>query len=500
MFTVQSVMLVLLGFLLATLLGFIVAPAYWARAVRLTTERLRRSLPISESEIRADKDRLRAQHAITVHQLQTRVDKAHMSAARQKVEINRREATIGSLERDLTRLNSNLEASENARHVLEQTIMDRVPKVEERLSEARQMLFQRDREMAKLQADTSKTYRALDEAMQINAQQRAEIDRLKSSIATRGPRSSARGGSVGETDMALRSELEALRTRTRDQASLISKLQELVAVNGEVRSGGGLEDESKSAALADVDSGLKGAQDIMKSMAEHDSSAVSEQADKLRELNATIEAQQTEIEKLQAALSVFQDPDAEANTRTLRDSRIALKARVASLEKETAGQAEVIKRLRSELASANDRSARQAAHYMNEMRRLGAGTVQTSVGVAEQGGGNGAAGAKRRPSLANRITETIPAVSADLARTAPLAVTGLSSKNGSAGVEAVMDPQASDDTGHNIEPTDVTDRDLAPVQREQPPPLEKPSDEETKGGSAQRRGGLMQRIAGIGKT
>ena len=212
MFTFQSIMFVSLGFLCALLLGFVVAPAFWARAVRLTTERMRASLPLTEQEISADRDRLRAENAIRVHQLSAKIEQARLFDARQKVEINRRDGTISALQRRLQQIETEREGSENARRVLEATITQRVPEIEARLMEARQLLAKRDAEMTALQNDTGRTFRALDDAMQVNAQQRAEIDRLKVSLAGHGgrPHSAAVGA---ETETALRAELASLNLR-----------------------------------------------------------------------------------------------------------------------------------------------------------------------------------------------------------------------------------------------------------------------------------------------
>ncbi|MFX5480817.1 hypothetical protein ABTD95_19465, partial [Acinetobacter baumannii] len=65
--TIGTAMLVGLGFLIALLLAALIAPAYRRRTVRLTTDALKRTLPLTEAEIRADKDRLRAEHAIRIH-------------------------------------------------------------------------------------------------------------------------------------------------------------------------------------------------------------------------------------------------------------------------------------------------------------------------------------------------------------------------------------------------------------------------------------------------
>ena len=61
---IQSIMLAAMGFTAASLLALLLAPAFWSRAVRLTNQRLRAAMPLSEHEIRADKDLLRAEFAL----------------------------------------------------------------------------------------------------------------------------------------------------------------------------------------------------------------------------------------------------------------------------------------------------------------------------------------------------------------------------------------------------------------------------------------------------
>src|SRR5690606_22597178 len=115
-------MLVALGFFAAGLIGFLLAPIYGRRTARIATDRLRATMPLSSAEITADKDRLRAAYALTIHKLEQKVEKAANSAARQRVELNRRDAAISELEGEIERLESRLDEHENARRVLEQTI------------------------------------------------------------------------------------------------------------------------------------------------------------------------------------------------------------------------------------------------------------------------------------------------------------------------------------------------------------------------------------------
>ncbi|MDP1639712.1 MAG: hypothetical protein Q8L61_02200, partial [Hyphomicrobium sp.] len=188
MITIEMVMLAALGFLTAALLALFIAPLYRRRVARLTTEMLKRSMPLTEAEIRADKDRLRAEAAIRIHKLETKVDEAAEASARQMIELNRRDAVISELEGEVSGQRSSLEEHENARRVLEQTIMDRLPKVEHRLAEARKLLFQRDREIVSLTQASEKQSRALEEVTQINTQQTDEVHRLKAALNTRASR------------------------------------------------------------------------------------------------------------------------------------------------------------------------------------------------------------------------------------------------------------------------------------------------------------------------
>ncbi|MFX8813125.1 hypothetical protein ABTM61_19555, partial [Acinetobacter baumannii] len=87
-------------------------------------------LPLTEAEIRADKDRLRAEHAIRIHNIEAKLEGVTLSSARQKIEVHRRDARISELEGLMGKQTHQIEELENARRVLEQTVTDRLPKIE----------------------------------------------------------------------------------------------------------------------------------------------------------------------------------------------------------------------------------------------------------------------------------------------------------------------------------------------------------------------------------
>ena len=97
----------------------------------------------------------------------------------------------------------------------------------------------------------------------------------------------------------------------------------------------------------------------------------------IRGLKARSEDQAGEIARLRAALSAFEQYDGKS-IGSLSNSKIALKAKLGSAQAQADQQSTTITRLRAELAAAHERLARQAAHFMDEMRRVGAGAVPTS--------------------------------------------------------------------------------------------------------------------------
>lgn len=86
---VQSVLLFSLGFLCAAFLALMIAPAIWRRAVLLTRKRIEASVPLTLNEIQADKDRMRAEFAMSTRRLEMSVKSFREKAAVQVAEINR---------------------------------------------------------------------------------------------------------------------------------------------------------------------------------------------------------------------------------------------------------------------------------------------------------------------------------------------------------------------------------------------------------------------------
>ena len=399
-------MLVLLGFFTAALASFLLAPMYKRRAARLATDEMKRSMPLTSAEIQADKDRLRAEFAISIHKLESKIEQSDFSAARKLVEINRRDAAISALEGEVARMRTFLDEHENARRVLEQTITERLPKVEHRLGEAKKVLSQRDKEIGELSRTSSKHALALEEATQINAQQRDEIHRLNATLTMHAARNreSLRDPRY-DAEVALRAEIEALRAKTRDQSALIGRLQASLTKSGAAAGANGEaapvksdeEIQRLSKDLAEAELALRSAT----STAEAGQTGQSQIDQDLTKLKALSRDQAAEVANLKAALKSYEEGN--ADERTIKESKIALKARLSAVQAQAEEQTATIQTLRAEIAAANEKLARQAAHFMDEMRRLGAGTLPAS-GPARRAQYE----APKRASLSERINAPRP--------------------------------------------------------------------------------------------
>ncbi len=82
-------MIFAVGFLAAILLALLALPLVAQRAIRLAQQRLERRLPLSMTEIAAERDGIRAAHAVEVRQLEQRIERASAGLAAAMAETGR---------------------------------------------------------------------------------------------------------------------------------------------------------------------------------------------------------------------------------------------------------------------------------------------------------------------------------------------------------------------------------------------------------------------------
>jgi hypothetical protein len=434
---IQSILLAALGFLSACLLFLFTAPAFWARAVRLTTQKLRQSLPISEAEIRASKDLIRAEYAVKVHQLTKSMEKARLAAHRQTIEINRRDATISRHTVDMSRVSLDLSEHQNAHAVLKQTINDRLPKLEAGIEDARQLLDARDSAIRSLEDAAQQQQQALEEAHGAYAQSQAEIERMRLALATAQGQDRRRVHDIGvETEYALRSELENLRATARAQADTIERLQaRATAFSHSVDDGDGIADDAFDVGLVrarvaeqtaeirqlrrdlEVAGGGVGGESGAESLALLQQIRALE--GKNREQGDIVQQLRDEVDRLESAMTT----DA---MKPVVESKAYLKSRLEKMEAQSRTERESVGRLRAEMAAANERAARQAVYFRDELRRLGSRAVTpatlTGRGLAERSQNAAAAAVAAASAMAARAAAASGAADKSAAWVSPRAV------------------------------------------------------------------------------
>lgn len=183
---IEYALLIMLGFCTAGLIAFLLAPTLYHRAVRLTTRRLEATMPMTLSEIEADKDLLRASYAIKLRRLEAGLNKARDKSANQLVEISKHQVRISELNERIGELNSELEERRNAANVFENTIRKRFPELETMLATASAALDERAAEIADLGVKLRRREEALEMSQRSSGLQQEEIRKLRDTLERAG--------------------------------------------------------------------------------------------------------------------------------------------------------------------------------------------------------------------------------------------------------------------------------------------------------------------------
>ena len=150
---IESVMYFGIGFLVSTLLGLLFIPLVHNRAVRLTMKRLEASTPMSISEIRADKDQLRAEFAMSNRRIEMRIEKLQAQTTTQLAELGKKTDAINQLKKELAETKVTNLALEASDRTLRDQLRAREKEYEIKsraLSEAERQLADKETELTRL--------------------------------------------------------------------------------------------------------------------------------------------------------------------------------------------------------------------------------------------------------------------------------------------------------------------------------------------------------------
>jgi chromosome segregation ATPase len=109
---VEPLLYAALGFLTASLVALFMGRALWNRAVRLTTHRIMRRLPLSRDEIVASRDLLRAEVAIEHRKLERQVNIMREKMTQSMADVGRRDTANLALRNALAEANTRLTAAD----------------------------------------------------------------------------------------------------------------------------------------------------------------------------------------------------------------------------------------------------------------------------------------------------------------------------------------------------------------------------------------------------
>ena len=175
---IEPVMYFGIGFLVAALLGLLFIPLVHNRAVRLTMRRLEAATPLSISEIRADKDQLRAEFAMSTRRLEMSVEKMKTKTTTQLAELGKKTDAINHLKKELGEKTAAIFALE----ARDRTLRDQLRATEGEFDLKSNSLREAERILADKEAELTKLLGELGERSLVADSQRTEIAAFRTHI------------------------------------------------------------------------------------------------------------------------------------------------------------------------------------------------------------------------------------------------------------------------------------------------------------------------------
>jgi len=179
---VEPAMYVAVGFLAAALMSLPLFGVAHRRAERLTRQHLDTLLPMSVKELEAEKDRLRAEHAVSAQRLEATVDDLKAKIAAQKIELGRHGGAVTRLKAELDERAQAAAAAAASEAAIKQQLraLEQEHALQEvHLEDARRALRGKEAEHARVASDLS-TRSSIAEQQNVElARARAETEALR---------------------------------------------------------------------------------------------------------------------------------------------------------------------------------------------------------------------------------------------------------------------------------------------------------------------------------
>jgi chromosome segregation ATPase len=227
---IEKIMYFALGLLAAGLLALAIMPAVWRRAVRLTKKRIEAATPITMADVRADKDQLRAEFALSTRRLEMNVEALRRRLSEQLRDINRKRSEVGAIRDERNTQLQQMRELEEREAELRRRILD----LEKEGADLSQRLRMRDREYADkvTQLETArealraKTPRSIDvDGKALTGEYNVDMDTLLQKLETERKRSQF----LETQNRSLIGQVEAADKRHADAATAAAELRASLA-------------------------------------------------------------------------------------------------------------------------------------------------------------------------------------------------------------------------------------------------------------------------------
>ncbi|MFC3722701.1 coiled-coil domain-containing protein [Neoaquamicrobium sediminum] len=372
---IQTTLFFILGFLCAAFLALMVAPAIWRRAVALTRKRIEASVPLTMDEIQADKDRLRAEFAMSTRRLEMSLKSFREKASEQIVEINRNRDELKRIAEERDEKNAAVTQMETRAAELRTELRQReeqLQRLTDRLGEHERMLGERAIELEKLgRMYDEASFSASSRQIEIVAQE-SKLEKLTDDVATLRNERKEADRRVREVVAEHKAARDALREEQKKHAALEKKVERLTTTLSD------RDDklERRERELARLRDQVKGG-----GATEHDlQQALAEE----QEQRAKLEAEVAELTvRLSTLVAGATGGDVEKATAKLESDRKRLEERLTVLTREN-------KKLRASLDSVErassdgwDEERRESAVLREQINDLAAEVVNLTAMLDE---------------------------------------------------------------------------------------------------------------------
>ncbi|MCB1481362.1 MAG: hypothetical protein KDJ55_05205 [Rhodobiaceae bacterium] len=288
---IEWVMLFALGFCTAGLIAMLSIPAIWRRAAKITGRRIRGALPVSMSEIQADKDQMRAEFAMAARKLERSIDELKQKTARHQADIGKRDEMIRNQKVEITN-----------RKRTEEELLARIDSLESRLGKQEKSLASRDKTieakdttLAEREAILSRKEAELTELSTQSDTRRVEVVALKTRVEALNATISEREEEIGKRDKKILDRDEKIsrleRTLAEREADLSAREAELRRLRQSI--------EKQEKTIAEVDANIAG----MKRALNAERAMVKEKEKEIGDIQKSMTDRNSEAGRLAAQLA-----------------------------------------------------------------------------------------------------------------------------------------------------------------------------------------------------